>query len=47
MNEMQLSQQVAEHICAVGRANGRQFRSGEYVACLTGKLTWQPNWNSL
>ncbi len=34
MNEMQLNQQVAEHICDVGRADGRQFQWGTYVALL-------------
>ncbi len=38
MNEMQLNQQVAEHICDARQANGRQFPSGEYVALLDGQV---------
>ena len=38
MNEMQLNQQLAEHICDVGEANGRQFRWGTCVALLDGQV---------
>jgi hypothetical protein len=38
MNEMQLNQQVAEHICDARQANGRQFHLGEYVALLDGQV---------
>jgi hypothetical protein len=38
MNEMQLNQQVAEHICDVRQANGRQFQLGACVALLDGQV---------
>ena len=38
MNEMQLNQQVAEQICDVRQANGRQFQLGTYVALLDGQV---------
>lgn len=37
MNEMQLNQRMAEHICDLGQANGRQFELGDYVALLDGQ----------
>ena len=38
MNEMQLNQEVAEHICDAGRANGRQLPLGACVALLDGQV---------
>jgi hypothetical protein len=38
MNEMQVNQQVAEHICDEGRADGKEFQLGEYVALLDGQV---------
>ena len=38
MNEMQLNQQVAEHICDTGQASGRQLPWGSCVALLDGQV---------
>jgi hypothetical protein len=38
MTEMDINQQVAEQICNGSRWNGKEFRSGEYVALLDGKV---------
>jgi hypothetical protein len=38
MSELEINQQVAEQICNAGRVNGKQFRTGECVALLDGKV---------
>jgi hypothetical protein len=38
MSELEINQQVAEQICNAGRLNGQQFRAGECVALLDGKV---------
>jgi hypothetical protein len=38
MKETDINQQVAEQICTLARWNGREFRSGECVALLGGKV---------
>ena len=38
MKETEINQQVAEQICQTGQWNGQEFRSGECVALLDGKV---------
>ena len=38
MNDLEINQRVAEQICQAGRLNGKQFRQGECVALLDGKV---------
>ncbi|MSQ94236.1 MAG: hypothetical protein EXR98_06730 [Gemmataceae bacterium] len=38
MSEFETNQQVAAHICTAGGLNGKQFRAGECVALLDGKV---------
>jgi hypothetical protein len=38
MNELEANQQPAQQICDAGRLNGKQFRPGECVALLDGKV---------
>jgi hypothetical protein len=38
MSELEINQQVAHQICNAGRLNGKQFRLGECVALLDGKV---------
>jgi hypothetical protein len=38
MSELEINQQVAHQICNAGRLNGKEFRSGEFVALLDGKV---------
>jgi hypothetical protein len=38
MTELETNQQTADQICKASRLNGREFRSGEYVALLDGKV---------
>jgi hypothetical protein len=38
MTELETNQQVAEQICTGGGLNGKQFRKGECVALLDGKV---------
>lgn len=38
MTELETNQQTAEQICKASRLNGREFRSGDYVALLDGKV---------
>jgi hypothetical protein len=38
MTEIEINQQVAEQIGNAGRLNGKQFRSGQCVALLEGKV---------
>ena len=38
MSEKEINQQVAEQIIHSGRSNGKQFRPGEWMALLDGKV---------
>jgi hypothetical protein len=38
MTEREINQQLADQICHAGRLNGKQFRPGECVALLDGKV---------
>ena len=38
MSERDINQQIAEQICNASRWNGREFRLGECVALLDGKV---------
>jgi hypothetical protein len=38
VSEMHINQELAAQICSDGRWNGREFRQGEYVALLDGKV---------
>jgi hypothetical protein len=38
MSELEINQQVAQQICDAGRLNGKQFRPGECVALIDGKV---------